>query len=189
MIPKLPGGRGESASSANPPLAEPSATANDASGVSSRSDAWRVNYDAFRTNIQPASSSELVGIQWGPMEELKQAFETLWSYDSVGDREAADVREKLTAVGEVNWEATLTGPVTPGEDMTGALGLPPLPAPLEIVFVLDSERDPGAWQNLKAGDHVHFIGRFYEFHEQYGVTVAIRFPESQTASEPDRVEQ
>ena len=44
-----------------------------------------------------------------------------------------------------------------------------------IGFILDPERDPGPWQNLKAGDHVRFTGRFYMFDEEHGLVVAIRF--------------
>jgi hypothetical protein len=46
---------------------------------------------------------------------------------------------------------------------------------MQISFILDPERDPGAWQNAKAGDRVRFAGRFYHFDEQDHLTVAIRF--------------
>jgi hypothetical protein len=55
-----------------------------------------------------------------------------------------------------------------------------------LTFVLDSERDPGRWQSLKAGDRVRFIGRFTHFDDEYGLVAAIRFPEEASISGRDQ---
>ncbi len=60
-------------------------------------------------------------------------------------------------------------------DWTTALNLPPLAEPMTIRFILDPERDPGPWQNRQSGDQVRFIGRFFEFPDANGITVAIKF--------------
>ena len=75
----------------------------------------------------------------------------------------AEIEKLLVAVGEFSWEATLTQTADQDGDWTAPLGLPPLPTPFELTFVLDSERDPGQWQSLKAGDRVRFTGRFIRF--------------------------
>ena len=113
------------------------------------------------------------------MTALQNAYETnkRWEeYGSVGDEAPAEISAALAAVGEVEWEATIQQAPTPDSDWNAVLGMPSLPEPWEITYVLDSKNDPGAWQRLTAGDRVHFTGRFDSFNESYGLVVAIRFP-------------
>ncbi|MGD9633942.1 MAG: hypothetical protein AB7G28_12250 [Pirellulales bacterium] len=198
-----PGGRGDQSPAATnngPPLpalmpglpttaaATPAAaTLPAAQGMaadSAGSEAWRTNYEAFRANIKVQKrGSEMYSFEWGPMTAFGNAYQTnkRWEeYGSVGPEQMAEITAALTAIGEVQWEATLQqDPPTDG-DWTAALAMPPLPEPWEFSYVLDTKNDPGPWQQLKAGDRVRFTGRFDGFDETYGIVLAIRFPAAAT---------
>jgi hypothetical protein len=188
LLPGLPAMPAES-----PAPAEPQASTRPiAAGIQPGDEDWRTSYDAFRANIKPASNRSLIEVDWGDLHALKQAHDTLLRLESAGSIDEAglaEISQLLDAVGEVNWETTLTDTSDQHGDWTRPLGLPMLPEPLGISFILDPERDPGPWQNLKAGDRVQFIGRFYSLDEDHRVTVAIRFREDQPADEIAPTEQ
>ncbi len=188
LLPGLPAMPAGSPAAAVPQASTPPIAA----GLQPDDEAWRTSYDAFRANIKPTSNHSLIDVDWGDLHALKQAHDTLLRLESAGSVDEAglaEIRLQLDAVGEVNWEATLSDTSDQHGDWTRPLGLPMLPEPLEIRFILDPARDPGPWRDLKAGDRVHFIGRFYAFHEEFGVTVAIRFQENHPAGEIAPTEQ
>lgn len=177
LVPGLPSADAATTPSAAAPIAEVLAV-EDAGD-----DAWRTNYEAFRANIKVQQSGrEIYLFEWGPMTAFQVAYETnkRWEeYGSVGPEALAEISASLAAIGEVQWETTLQQDPPQDGDWTAALGLPPLPAPWEFSYVLDTKNDPGPWQQLKVGDHVRFTGRFEAFDETYGIVVAIRFPADQ----------
>jgi hypothetical protein len=143
---------------------------------------WRTNYDAFRSAIQVDSSRGTPQVDWGPLKDLKAAVAEVEKWEatgSVGEKEQAEIKKKFDAVGEFTWEATLAEADTTGGDWTERLNLPPLPEPLSIGFILETERDPGNWQSLKTGDRVQFVGRFIDS-EDGDLIAVIRFPGEQT---------
>jgi hypothetical protein len=137
---------------------------------------WRNDYAAFAMNFQPEVMSVLG--EWGALKELKAAADGVRKQEADGSAEEEEliVREKMfNEVGEFTWEATLTDADVSSGDWTERLNLPPLPEPFLISFHLD-ERNPGSFQNLKAGDRVRFVGRFVDYIDPAEFEVVIRFP-------------
>lgn len=172
VIPRVPGAPSEAA------ITGQGAQPTDATGNNSAlsgDESWRTSYDAFRANITPPNRSQPT-IGWGAIEPLAAAHDT-WSRHggSLDEAALAEVKQGLAAAGEVTWEATLVATGDESGDWTEALGLPPLPEPLTIRFILDPEQEPGPWQKLQSGEPVQFVGRFFEFPDANGITVAIRF--------------
>lgn len=151
--------------------------------------AWRTDYDAFRANFAANGSQDLSQVNWGKLAALKDACETVTKGESagfVGDEALQEIAAKFAAVGEVEWEATLTDADSSAGDWTDRVGLPPLAEPLAIVFVLDEDKPTGNWQHLKTSDRVRFIGRFIDFESGGDIVVAIRFPHSVAGTPPAR---
>jgi hypothetical protein len=141
-------------------------------------DAWRTDYEAFRASLKVDASRAVPRVNWDVVPGLKEAVDEVQKWEdfgSVGEEEYRKIAEKFNAVGEFSWEATLTDADVSAGDWTERLNLPPLPEPLTIGFVLDTERDPGNWQSLKVGDKVRFVGRFVDIEMGSDLVVAIRF--------------
>lgn len=188
MLPPLPTGAAQAADGSSP--AQTTASDQTAPPNFPDNDPWRTSYDAFRANIivQDRGRSGLY-VEWGTLQALKQAQELHKQFSdtgSVSPENIEEIEKLLVAVGEFSWEATLTQTADQAGDWTAPLGLPPLPAPFELTFVLDSERDPGRWQSLEAGDQVRFIGRFTHIDDDYGLVAAIRFPEEASINGSDQ---
>lgn len=178
MPPKLPTPPSKSHDVPAPETA-PAANASEVVPTAVDPGSWRTSYEAFRKNITPPSRA-LPTVSFGPMAELERAHETMMRCESDGDVGEEDLREieaSLQAIGEVRWEATVTGTPDPSGDWFGALGLSPPPEPVQIGFLREAERGASAWDNLKVGDRVRFAGRFASFDDEFTITLAIRLLE------------
>jgi hypothetical protein len=183
LVPRPPGISSQATAPAAPPVVTPDpaivqAAPAAADTVATNPANWRTSYEAFRANLV-APDGALQTMSFGPMTEVQQAYETIMR--EVGTGNVQEIQRSLSAAGEVTWEATLTG--TPDEqgDWFNALGLAQPPEPIEIGLMLDTERDPGPWQNLKVGDRVRFVGRFATFEDENTIVLAIRLANEQPA--------
>jgi hypothetical protein len=150
---------------------------------------WRTDYAAFRALLEATASRESPQANWSAIKELQAAIDVVKKWEDFGSADETALREiaqKFAEVGEFTWEATLTDADVSSGDWTQRLNLPPLPAPLSIGFILDKDRDPGNWQQFKAGDRVKFIGRFIDVELGEDVLVAIRFPAAAQPAAPAR---
>jgi hypothetical protein len=152
--------------------------------------AWRTDYEAFQAALTANASREFHQADLAAIQELKAAADVINKWQDAGpENEDArrEIAEKLTEAGEFNWESTLTAADVTSGDWTARLNLPPLPAPLSIVFMLDQENEPGNWQQFKAGDRVRFVGRFIDIRNGTDIVAAIRFPAEAAAAIPNVV--
>lgn len=175
-----PTSSGAASSFATPPSIIPSAAPARASGFKPKDKSpWRTDYQAFVVSVSADPSRGRAEAGWAGIPALKEAADTVRKWEdsgSVGEDAHREIAQKFADVGEFSWEATLAEGDTSSGDWTDRLALPALPEPLSIDFILDPDQDPGAWQNLKTGDRVRFIGRFMDIEGGDDLIVAIRFP-------------
>jgi hypothetical protein len=190
VMPRLP--QAAAAADARPAVTAAGAPAETAVTESAPAEeAWRTSYDTFLSNIKFLRTRNGIDFDWGELQALKAAYDHLVQLKMSGVVEEAglaEVNQKLADAGEVHWEGTLTSTGDESGDWTAALGLPPLPSPLRIRFILDPEADASPWQNLAAGERVRFIGRFQTLDEETCFTVAVRLagdPRGRGAAAPE----
>lgn len=142
-------------------------------------ESWATSYEAFRANFTVQPQGGGYQVNWGTLVGLQMVHDALYGADgkarTPGPLQAAVLGAQLAALGEFSWEARLTEPPADDTDWADRLDLPPLPAPLSLELVLDS--NSGDWQRLRPGSRVHLTGHFVAFAGQYKIVAAIRFPD------------
>jgi hypothetical protein len=150
---------------------------------------WRTDYEAFRGNFsviyERAGNHQ---VNWGDLQSLSALYYRERDRVAVersgraGPLPPEQIASDFASLGEFVWETTIASDPA-ANDWTAALGLPPLPEPVKLQAELDEQKGAGDWQRLKVGDRAEFVGRFVRFEPNYGIVIAIRFPELPSSDE------
>jgi hypothetical protein len=161
---------------ADPPLSARAGRYRDAATAVDRTQ-WASNYDAFHANFTPMGQDRggRPAIDWGEMQALRAANELASTAPDPQDPQSRQqVTEAAAQLGEINWQVPFVG-IT--ENPTGErelqFQLPPLPEPLRIRFILESDESAEGWTGLQSGERVRFVGRF-DILQPGEITVRVR---------------
>jgi hypothetical protein len=124
---------------------------------------WASDYAAFHANFSPITGARGVpSLDWGELGELRAMNDAAEAHqhDSSADPERQQIREIADRLGEVRWQASVTGVDVPergGPEVH--FDLPALPEPLKIRFLGDIS-DHRTWSEIPPGQLVQFTGQF-----------------------------
>ncbi len=141
---------------------------------------WKTNYLAFLANFTatPVEGGEPT-IDWGELGELRGMHDSLVAGLERGENNAYGqlTAETTQRLGEVSWSAPFVG-VTPLEtgEQEVHFGLPPLPEPLKLRFLIDDTRSVDKLNAMQPNQNVEFIGRF-DVKQPNEIIVRMRLPE------------
>jgi hypothetical protein len=140
---------------------------------------WKTNYLAFLANFTatPVEGGQPT-IDWGELGELRGMHDQLVSdlESGAGNQYGQSTAEGRQNLGEVRWSAPFLGmgdPLDTGEQEV-RFDLPPLPGPLKLRFLVDTQVDK--WTALEKNQNVEFIGRF-DVKKPQEIIVYVRLPE------------